>query len=209
MDLTPTRLPEMDDHFGSPGKRGEGRYQWDSSEDTLAFTASAARCVNGTVTLRPVHSDPHSVNTMRIGTNMRKPTAVFVRKCKRLDTGSVNRSSRTLKFVRVADCNSTANTMTNDKRADSIKAPSTRYRSASPVCGTVVKCRNSTRISDIMTPAKRLKTAQPDQPAVDLLEQMDDYDIDQILVVQEDKLVGMVARERLIRFLKARAVLKA
>jgi CBS domain-containing protein len=68
---------------------------------------------------------------------------------------------------------------------------------------------DSTRISDVMTPAKRLKTAQPHQPAVDLLEQMDDYDIDQIPVVQEDRLVGMVTRERLLRFLKARAVLKA
>ncbi len=67
----------------------------------------------------------------------------------------------------------------------------------------------STRIGDIMTPAKKLKTAQPDQPAVDLLEQMDDYDIDQIPIVQEYKLVGMVTRERLLRFLKARAVLKA
>jgi predicted transcriptional regulator len=65
------------------------------------------------------------------------------------------------------------------------------------------------RISDIMTPAERLKTAQLDQPAVDLLEQMDDYDIDQIPVLQEDKVLGMVTRERLLRFLKARAVLKA
>lgn len=68
---------------------------------------------------------------------------------------------------------------------------------------------NSTRISDIMTPASKLKTARPDQPVVDLLEQMDDYDIDQIPVVREDRLIGMVTRERLLRFLKARAVLKA
>ncbi len=68
---------------------------------------------------------------------------------------------------------------------------------------------NSTRIGDIMTPASKLKTARPDQPAVDLLEQMDDYDIDQIPVVREDRLLGMVTRERLLRFLKARAVLKA
>jgi len=68
---------------------------------------------------------------------------------------------------------------------------------------------DSTHISDIMTPANRLKTAQPSQPAVDLLEQMDDYDIDQIPVVQEGKLVGMVTRERLFHFLKARAVLRA
>ncbi len=68
---------------------------------------------------------------------------------------------------------------------------------------------DSTRISDIMTPASKLKTARPDQPAVDLLEQMDDYDIEQIPVVQKDRLIGMVTRERLLRFLKARAVLKA
>jgi Zn-dependent protease/CBS domain-containing protein len=67
----------------------------------------------------------------------------------------------------------------------------------------------TTRISDIMTPAERLKTAQPDQPAVDLLEQMDDYDIEQMPVLQEDKVVGMVTRERLLRFLRARAVLRA
>jgi Zn-dependent protease/CBS domain-containing protein len=65
------------------------------------------------------------------------------------------------------------------------------------------------RISDIMTTAERLKTAQPDQPAVDLLEQMDDYDIEQIPVLQENKVLGMVTRERLLRFLKARAVLRA
>jgi Zn-dependent protease/predicted transcriptional regulator len=68
---------------------------------------------------------------------------------------------------------------------------------------------DTARISDIMTPADRLKTAQPDQPAVDLLEQMNDYDIEQIPVLQGHRLVGMVTRERLLRFLKARAVLKA
>jgi len=68
---------------------------------------------------------------------------------------------------------------------------------------------DSTHISDIMTPAKKLKTAPPDQPAVDLLEQMEDYDIDQIPIVKGDKLVGMVTRERLLRFLKARSVLRA
>jgi len=67
----------------------------------------------------------------------------------------------------------------------------------------------TTRISDIMTPAGLLKTAPPDQPAVDLLEEMDDYDIDQIPVIQDDKLVGMVTRERFSRFLKARAILRA
>jgi len=68
---------------------------------------------------------------------------------------------------------------------------------------------DSTRISDVMTSASKLKTAPLNQPAVDLLEQMDDYDIEQIPVVQEGKLMGMVTHERLLRFLRARAVLKA
>jgi len=68
---------------------------------------------------------------------------------------------------------------------------------------------DSTRISEIMTPSTELKTALPNQPAVDLLEQMDEYDIDQMPVLQKGKIIGMVARDRLIRFLTARAVLKA
>jgi len=67
----------------------------------------------------------------------------------------------------------------------------------------------STTISQIMTPADRLKTAHPDQPAVDLLEQMEEDNIDQIPVLENSKLIGMVTRERLIRLLTARAVLKA
>ncbi len=67
----------------------------------------------------------------------------------------------------------------------------------------------TTRISDIMTPARRLKTGYPDQPVVELLEQMEDYSIDQVPVIQRDKVVGLVTRERLLRFLKARAMLRA
>jgi len=66
----------------------------------------------------------------------------------------------------------------------------------------------TTRISDIMTPEGLLKTATPDTPAAEILEQMADYDIDQVPVIQDDKLLGMVTRERIMRFLRARAVLK-
>jgi Zn-dependent protease/predicted transcriptional regulator len=68
---------------------------------------------------------------------------------------------------------------------------------------------NTTRIKDIMTPVGLLKTSAPDYPAVELLEQMDDWDFDQIPVVQDSKLMGMVTRERLIRSLRARAILRA
>lgn len=68
---------------------------------------------------------------------------------------------------------------------------------------------NTVKISDIMTPASKLKTALPSQPAVDLLELMDDYGINQVPVVQGQAPIGMVTKERLLRFLKARAILRA
>jgi Zn-dependent protease/predicted transcriptional regulator len=67
----------------------------------------------------------------------------------------------------------------------------------------------STQISEIMTPAAKLKTAHPEQPAVDLLEQMDDYNINQIPILENSKLLGVVARDSLIRFLMTRAKLRA
>jgi Zn-dependent protease len=68
---------------------------------------------------------------------------------------------------------------------------------------------NTTRIKDIMIPDGLIKTSAPDHPAVELLEQMDDWDYDQIPVVQDGKLIGMVTRERVIRSLRARAILRA
>lgn len=68
---------------------------------------------------------------------------------------------------------------------------------------------NTTRISDIMTPARKLKTAPPSEPAVNLLELMEDCGIGQVPVVRGGTPLGMVTRERLLRFLKARAVLRA
>ncbi len=67
----------------------------------------------------------------------------------------------------------------------------------------------STRISEIMTPARKLKTALPSEPAVNLLELMDDHGINQVPVVRGGAPLGMVTKERLLRFLKARAVLRA
>jgi Zn-dependent protease/predicted transcriptional regulator len=69
--------------------------------------------------------------------------------------------------------------------------------------------RWDTTIAEIMTPASELKTAKPDQPAADLLEQMEDYDIDQIPVLDDGNVIGIVTRDRLARFLMARDVLKA
>jgi len=66
---------------------------------------------------------------------------------------------------------------------------------------------NSTRIGEIMTPASQLKTAHPQQSAASLLEQMDELEINQIPVLEEDKIIGIVARKSLIRLAGTRAEL--
>lgn len=67
----------------------------------------------------------------------------------------------------------------------------------------------STTISQVMTPSNELKTANPNQPAVDLLEEMDECDVNQIPVLEKGRLIGMVIEDSLIRLLAARAKLKA
>ncbi len=64
-----------------------------------------------------------------------------------------------------------------------------------------------TKIEEVMTPASRLKTAHPDQSAVSLLELMDEGDINQVPVIEGDRVIGMVARDNLLRFLRVRAEL--
>lgn len=67
----------------------------------------------------------------------------------------------------------------------------------------------STTVGQMMTPASRVKTAKPNEPVASLLETMEEFDIDQIPVLDDGKLIGMVMRDRVLRFLKARAVLRA
>ncbi len=64
-----------------------------------------------------------------------------------------------------------------------------------------------TPVRQIMTPVNELKVAYPDQDALGVMEQMDGNDINQIPVVSEGRVVGLVARDRLIRFLRTRSEL--
>ncbi|MFC1974603.1 CBS domain-containing protein [Chloroflexota bacterium] len=65
----------------------------------------------------------------------------------------------------------------------------------------------STRIGDIMTPASKIETAYPQQPAASLLDQMDESRINRMPVLEKDKVIGVVARDSLIRFVRIRAEL--
>jgi len=66
---------------------------------------------------------------------------------------------------------------------------------------------DSTPIGEIMTPASELKTAHAQQTAASLLEQMDELGISQMPVLEQDEVIGVVARESLIRLDKTRGEL--
>ncbi len=72
----------------------------------------------------------------------------------------------------------------------------------------VPKKRRGSHIGKIMTPASELKTAHPQQSAASLLGQMDELGIDHMPVLEDDKVIGIVARDSLIRLAQARAELK-
>jgi len=62
-----------------------------------------------------------------------------------------------------------------------------------------------TQVKEIMTPINKLKVAHPDQDALSILEQMDEDDINQMPVVSEDRVIGLIARDNLIRLLRMRS----
>jgi CBS domain-containing protein len=66
----------------------------------------------------------------------------------------------------------------------------------------------STPVGRIMTPSRAVSTVQGDLPASHLLEQMDQFRVDSIPVLEKDRLIGIVVREKLIRLAKIRAQLK-
>lgn len=64
-----------------------------------------------------------------------------------------------------------------------------------------------TQVKNIITPVEKLKVAYPDQDALSILEQMDENNINQMPVVSEGRVIGLVARDNLIRFLRTRSEL--
>ncbi len=65
----------------------------------------------------------------------------------------------------------------------------------------------ATPVREIMTPVDKLKVVHPDQDALSLLEQMEADDINQMPVVSGDRVIGLVTRDNLIRFLRIRSEL--
>ena len=65
-----------------------------------------------------------------------------------------------------------------------------------------------TQVRNIMTPVEKLKIAYPDQDALGVLEQMNENDINQMPVVSEGRVIGLITRDNLIRFLRTRSELE-
>jgi Zn-dependent protease len=64
-----------------------------------------------------------------------------------------------------------------------------------------------TSVREIMTPLDKLKLAYPSQDALSIMEQMNEGDINQMPVVSEGRVIGLVVRDNLLRFLRARSEL--
>jgi CBS domain-containing protein len=65
----------------------------------------------------------------------------------------------------------------------------------------------STTVYDAMVPIDRLKTVNPDMPAAEALEMLGRADVNQLPVVSNGRLEGIVSRDRLLQYLLTRAEL--
>lgn len=66
---------------------------------------------------------------------------------------------------------------------------------------------DTSRINEIMTPANRLRAASPEQDVMSLLEQMSESDINQMPVISQDRVIGVITRDNLLRLWRARSEL--
>jgi len=64
-----------------------------------------------------------------------------------------------------------------------------------------------TSVQAAMVPRERLLTAWPDEPALSVLERMQSSDVNQMPVVANGEVVGMISRESILRMLQTRAEL--
>ena len=67
---------------------------------------------------------------------------------------------------------------------------------------------DTTQVEKITVPVDRLKAASPEQDAFSVVEQMDENDIHQMPVISENRVIGLITRESLLRFLHARTELR-
>ena len=67
---------------------------------------------------------------------------------------------------------------------------------------------SDTRVGDIMVPASKVATVCPDDEALQAMEIMDETDVNQVLVKENEEVIGLVGRENIIQFLRTRTELR-
>jgi len=67
---------------------------------------------------------------------------------------------------------------------------------------------DSTPLGEIMVPASKLRTAQPQQPLTSVLEQMEEWEVSEIPVLERDEVIGVIFWDNLIRLIKTRTELR-
>jgi CBS domain-containing protein len=67
------------------------------------------------------------------------------------------------------------------------------------------KRRHSTTVAKIMVPASELRVTRAKQPAASLLEQMNEWQIDYMPVLEGRRVIGIVVRDELALLVKTRA----
>ncbi|MBH0201368.1 MAG: CBS domain-containing protein, partial [Nitrospira sp.] len=65
----------------------------------------------------------------------------------------------------------------------------------------------STMVSDVMRPLNHLRTVTPDTPVADALEMIGQDDVNQLPVLANGRLIGMISRDHILRYLLTRAEL--
>jgi CBS domain-containing protein len=58
-------------------------------------------------------------------------------------------------------------------------------------------------VEEAMTPVSQVRVVAPDQPLLEVLRLLESQDINQVPVVKNGSLLGMITRERLLRVLSA------
>jgi len=60
-------------------------------------------------------------------------------------------------------------------------------------------------VGNIMTPLERLKVVPPEEEVLSVIEQMEEYGIGQMPVVSEGRIIGLIARDDVLRLLYTRS----
>jgi predicted transcriptional regulator len=64
-----------------------------------------------------------------------------------------------------------------------------------------------TQVEKIMLPIDRLRAARPEQDVLSIVEEMNENDINQMPVISEGRVIGLITRDNLIRFMRTRSEL--